>query len=116
MSSHHLCIAYTTTRDDHTVTIDYDKTLRLFLTEKERLPFSAEKILAMLNGWAKVHKVQVTVAGRWHITVGDEAHCILTQRAIHKLLSGYHRRHDWQAAFPFVSAVLPYQSAENAVF
>lgn len=105
-------IAYTTTRDDRTVTIDYDKTLRLFLTEKDRLPFSAEKILAMLNGWAKVHKVQVTVAGRLHIAVGNEAHCILTQRAMHKLLYGYRRRHDWQAAFPFVSDVLACQSPE----
>ena len=105
-------IAYTTTRDDCTVTIDYDKTLRLFLTEKEQFPFSAEKILAMLNGWAKVHKVRVTVTGRLHIAVGDEAHCILTQRATHKLLYGYQRRHDWQAAFPFVSDVLGYQLPE----
>ena len=86
---------------DRTVTIDYDKTLRLFLTEKERLPFSAEKLLSMLNRWAKVERVQSPATGI-QITI-EEAHCILTQRATRKLLIGYQHCRDWQVEYPFIS-------------
>lgn len=82
----------------NTVTIDYDETLRLFLTQKERLPFSAGKLLQMLN-------LRTNEARVWHTGVGlrisvGEVRCVLTQQATSVLASLYRRSHDLQAEFP----------------
>ena len=98
-------LVYTATPDSQTVTIDYDQTLRLFLTAKERHPFSAERILCMLNGWAKISAVTLTAVGRCHIGV-EEGHCVLTQQAMTTLSRLYWMRHDWQIDYPFVADLL----------
>src|SRR5947209_4773749 len=84
-----------------TVTIDYDQTRQLFVSQQEKYPFSTERVLRMLNHWAKEERVQAT-GTRFHILI-EEAHCILTPRAVQKLSTGYQHRHDWQAEYPFVS-------------
>ncbi len=102
-------LVYTTTTDSQTVTIDYDQTLRLFLTAKEHHPFSAERILRMLNGWAKIGKVTVTRMGRCHIAA-ENGDCILTQAAMTTLSHLYLQRRDWQIEYPFVAHLLAYGS------
>lgn len=96
-------LVYTT--HNQTVTIDYNQTLHLFLTDKEQRPFSAERMLRMLNGWAKVNKVTLTVVGRCHI-VAEQTHCILTKAAMTTLSRLYWKRRDWQIEYPFVADVL----------
>jgi hypothetical protein len=103
-------LVYTTAKQ--TVTIDYNQTLRLFLTDKEHHPFSAERMLRMLNGWAKVNKVTLTVVGRCHV-VAEEAHCILTKAAITTLSRLYYKRRDWQIEYPFVADVLACANAAS---
>lgn len=95
-------LIYTTTTD--TITIDYDQTLRLFLTAREHHRFSAERILSMLNGWARIGKVTLIV-GRCHIGL-EEGHCVLTQAAMTMLSHLYLQRHDWQIDYPFVADLL----------
>ena len=41
-------LVYSTSPHENTVMIDYDQTLKLFLTGEEKVPFSAEKILRIL--------------------------------------------------------------------
>jgi hypothetical protein len=99
-------LVYATSQDDHSiVTIDYDETLKLFLTQKERLPFSAERIVKMLDGWAKVHHVHLIGICRLHIALGT-AHCILTKPAIMALLQQYALHPDWHIDFPFAASML----------
>jgi hypothetical protein len=98
-------IVYTTNCADQTVIIDYNQTLRLFLTDKEQRPFSAERIIGMLNGWARINKVDITVLGRLHV-VTDGAHCVLTQKARCTLSALYRQHPDWQIEYPFASDVL----------
>ena len=97
-------IVYTTAWAEQTVTIDYNRSLRQFLTEKEGRPFSAERIMQMLNVWAKIDRINTTAVGRLHIAVGS-AHCVLTQQAILTLSHLYRQRRDWQIEYPFVSNV-----------
>jgi hypothetical protein len=92
-------------RDGQTVTIDYNQTLKLFVTTKEQLSFSPERLLCMLNKWAKLHQVDALTTGCVHIGVAN-AHCILTCRAAHILFASYQNRQDWQQDFPFVSRFL----------
>lgn len=98
----HSRLVYTTAKEDKTVTIDYDQTLRLFLTKKEHHLFSAERILRMLNGWIAISSVTLTVVGRCHVVVA-EGQCILTQQAVTALAHLYWKRRDWQIEYPFVS-------------
>ena len=81
-----------------TVTIDYDETLRLFLSQKERLPFSAGKLLQMLNRRTSEASVWHTSVGL-HVSVG-EVRCLLTQQATSMLASLYRRSRDLQAEYP----------------
>ena len=102
-------IVYTTGSD--TVTIDYDETLRLFLTQKERLPFSAGKLLQMLNR-------RTSEASVWHTAVGlrvsvGEVRCILTQQATSVLASLYRRSHDLQAEFPGLRCLFAAEKVEG---
>lgn len=90
-------IVYTT---GDTVTIDYDETLRLFLTQQEHLSFSAEKLLRMLNRKSREVRVCHTGVGL-HISVG-EACCILTHRATSMLASLYQRDYSLQVEFPYL--------------
>ena len=101
----HSRLIYTTATDEQTVTIDYDQTLHLFLTKKEHHLFSAERILRMLNGWAKVSSATLTVVGRCHINVSG-GHCILTQQTVAALSRLYWKHRDWQIEYPFVADVL----------
>ena len=93
---------YSTASAEKTVTIDYNQTFRQFLTDKERVPFSAERILGMLNQRSRA--CHVTIVGRLHIVVG-EAHCVLTQQAVAILASLYQQRRDWQIEYPCVSNI-----------
>ena len=85
----------------NTVTIDYDQAQQLFLSKQEKYPFSAEKLLQMLNNRTKEDRVQAT-GTRVYIHVED-VHCILTHRAVQTLSTDYRRRRDWQVEYPFVS-------------
>jgi hypothetical protein len=98
-------LVYTTDWTTKTVTIDYNKTLKQFLSQKEQLPFTAEKIIRMLDWWAQKNRVGVTLVGQLHIAT-SEAHCILTQHALNTLSVLYRQRRDWQIEYPFVSGVL----------
>ncbi len=64
-------LVYSTSSQENTVMIDYDQTLKLFLTGEERVPFSAEKIIRMLNYRAEAQRVQPTVVGRLQVVVGE---------------------------------------------
>lgn len=98
-------VAYSTDWTNQTVTIDYHPTLRLFLTDKEQRPFSAERIIQMLNHWAKVNKLESTAVGRLQIAA-DNARCVFTSNASNTLAHLYQSRHDWQIDYPFLSEVL----------
>lgn len=89
----------------NTVTIDYDHSQQLFLSKQEKYPFSAEKLLQMLNNRAKEDRVQAT-GTRVYVHVED-VQCVLTHRAVQTLSTNYQRRHDWQVEYPFVSRVFP---------
>lgn len=90
------------TNAENTVTIDYQATLKLFLTDKERVPFSAERLVQMLD--VRARSCAVTLMGRLHIAVG-EAHCVLTQRAVQTLAEQYQHRPDWQEEYPNVETL-----------
>src|SRR6266566_9964769 len=92
-------LVYSTSSQENTVMIDYDQTVRLFLTGEENVPFSAEKIIHMLNYRAQAQRVQPTVVGRLLVVVG-EARCELTQQAVHILARLYRLRRDWQDEYP----------------
>ena len=92
-------LVYSTNSQENTVMIDYDQTLKLFLTGGEKVPFSAEKILAMLSYRAEAQRVQRTAVGRFLVVVG-EARCELTQQAVLILARLYHLRRDWQKEYP----------------
>ena len=94
----------TTSSQENTVMIDYDQTLKLFLTGEEKVPFSAEKIIRMLNYRAQAQRVQPTVVGRLLVVVG-EVHCELTQQAVRILARLYHLRSDWQEEYPCLSSI-----------
>lgn len=89
----------------NTVTIDYDQVQQLFLSKQEKYPFSAEKLLQMLNSRAKEDRVQAT-GTRVYVHVED-VHCVLTHRAVQTLSTDYQRRRDWQIEYPFVSQLFP---------
>ena len=97
-------LVYSTSSHENTVTIDYDQTLKLFLTEEEKVPFSAEKIMRMLNYRAEAQRVQPTVVGRLLVVVG-EARCELTQQAVRILACLYRLRRDWQEEYPNLSTL-----------
>jgi len=97
-------LVYSTSSQENTVMIDYDQTLRLFLTGEEKVPFSAEKIIHMLNYRAQAQRVQPTVVGRLLVVVG-EARCELTQQAVHILARLYRLRRDWQEENPNLSTL-----------
>ena len=94
-----------------TVTIDYDETLRLFLSQKERLPFSAGKLLQMLNR-------RTSEASVWHTGVGlrvsvGEVRCLLTQQATSVLASLYQRSRDLQAEYPGLLRLFAFAAEEG---
>ena len=97
-------LIYSTSSHANTVMIDYDSTLKLFLTGEEKVPFSAEKIMRMLNYRAAGQRVQPTVVGRLLVVVG-EARCELTQQAVRILARLYRLRRDWQEEYPHLSDV-----------
>ena len=97
-------LVYSTSSHENTVMIDYDQTLKLFLTGKEKVPFSAEKIMRRLNYRAAAQRVQPTVVGRLQVVTG-EVRCELTQQAVRILASLYRLRRDWQEEYPHLSAL-----------
>ena len=97
-------LVYSTSSQENTVMIDYDQTLKLFLTGEEKVPFSAEKILRMLNYRAGAQRVQPTVVGRLLVIVG-ETRCELTQQAVRILARLYRLRRDWQEEYPNLSTL-----------
>ncbi len=97
-------LVYSTSSRENTIMIDYDQTLKLFLTGEEKVPFSAEKIMRMLNYRAEAQRVQPTVVGRLLVVVG-EARCELTQQAVRILARLYRLRHDWQEEYPNLSTL-----------
>ena len=99
-------IVYTT----DTVRIDYDETMRLFLTEKEHLPFSVRKLLQMLNRRTREARVRETGVGL-HVSVGG-ASCILTQRATGVLAAMYQRSRELQVEFPYLHSLFGEQVEE----
>jgi len=104
MMSTKATLVYSTSSQNNTVMIDYDQTLKLFLTGGEKVPFSAERIIRMLSYRAKAQRVQLTAVGRFLVVVG-EARCELTQQAVHILARLYRRRHDWQQEYPHLSTL-----------
>src|SRR5579885_1328373 len=97
------------TNAENTVTIDYHQTFQQFLTDRERVPFSAERLVQMLDFRART--CHVTLMGRLHISIG-EAHCIITQQAVATLAEQYQRRQDWQEEYPYVKALFANACAE----
>ena len=97
-------LVYSTSSRENTIMIDYDSTLKLFLTGEEKVPFSAEKIMRMLNYRAQGQRVQPTVVGRLLVVVG-EARCELSQQAVRILARLYRLRRDWQEEYPHLSSV-----------
>lgn len=97
-------LLYTTGARQDTVVIDYDRTMELFLTGGEKVPFSAERIAAMLNMRAKAHHVSPTVVGRLQVVVGG-VRCELTQRAVGVIATLYRLRRDWQVEYPYLTRV-----------
>ena len=92
-------LVYSTSSQENTVMIDYDQTLKLFLTGEEKVPFSAEKIIRMLNYRAQAQRVQPTVVGRLLVVVGG-TRCELTHQAVRILARLYRLRRDWRRALP----------------
>ncbi len=82
------------------VIIDYNATLELFVTQQERLPLTAGKILHMLNYRACQARVMWTGV-RMRVFVGEK-HCILTQRAIARLTGLYRCSRELQIEFPYL--------------
>ena len=102
-------IVYTTGGD--TVTIDYNETLRLFLSQKERLPFSAGKLLQMLNRRTSEASVWQTGIGL-RVSVGG-VRCILTQQATNVLASLYRRSRDLQDEYPGLLRLFAFAAEEG---
>src|SRR5256714_15669535 len=97
-------LVYSTSSHENTVMIDYDQTLKLFLTGEEKVPFSAEKIMRMLNYRAEAQCVQPTVVGRLLVVVG-EVRCELAQQSVRILARLYRLRRDWQEEYPHPCAL-----------
>lgn len=87
-----------TTGGGSTVTIDYNETLHLFLSREEHLPFSAGRILQMLNLRTQEVSVVRTGAGL-RIFVGEVC-CLLTQQATNVLAAYW--RNELQEEFPLL--------------
>jgi hypothetical protein len=87
------------------VTIDYNATLQLFLTQGEQLSFSAQKLLQMLNRRAGEARVRQTGVGL-RVFVG-EGSCVLTQRATTVLADLYRRSRELQVDFPALLRIFP---------
>jgi hypothetical protein len=104
-------IVYRAGSSPHTVTIDYHQASRLFHSAQEHYPFSAERLLRMLNAWARRQRVEQTAVGRLHVVVG-EVTCVLTQRATRALASGYRSRRDWQIEYPFLTLLFSTSTAQ----
>ena len=95
-------IVYSTGSSPHTVTIDFHQERRLFHSTHEHLPFSAERLLRMLNAWARLQRVEQTAVGRLQVVVG-EVTCVLTRQATLALAHSYWSRRDWQIEYPFLT-------------
>ncbi len=104
-------IAYTTAEKDNTVTIDYNATLRLFLTQKEQLPFSPGKIMQMLN--YRANEVSVRQSGVGLRIAMNEAYCVLTQQATTMLAHLYWRSRDLQAEYPGLLRLFAFAAEEG---
>jgi hypothetical protein len=109
MSTH---LVYTTGGD--TVTIDYNETLQLFLTQKEHLSFSAGKLLQMLN-WRTDDACVVPTGVGLRISVGEVC-CVLTQRATNALATLYRCSNDLQAEFPCLHRLFATEKWEGVSF
>jgi len=89
------------------VTIDYDQTLRLFLSQQEGIEFSPQSMLRMVNGWVRASAVRITTTKRLRITADRYAvHCELTAVAVNALSHWYFRNTAWQEEYPEASSVL----------
>jgi len=90
----------------NTVTIDYDQTLQLFLSQQESIEFPPLRMLSMVNGWVRANAVRFTRTKRLHITAKRTAHCELTPSALNALSHLYYRNSAWQEEYPQASRVL----------
>lgn len=97
-----------TTGAMNTVVIDYDATMELFLTDGEKVPFTAERIVRMLNMQALRQRVYQTVVGRLQVVVGGVS-LELTQRAVSTIAHLYCQRRDWQIEYPTLGPVFAAQ-------
>lgn len=97
------------------VTIDYHATLRLFLSQQEHYPFSAERILRMLNDRIHHYHVQLTAVGKLYVVI-DGACCVLTQQAAAVLKQVYRSRHDLQCEFPLLSELFAGEDEQVVCF
>jgi len=94
-------------REKHTVTIDYDQTLQLFLSQSEHIEFSPQRMLRMVNSWVRANAARITASKRLLITADrHKAHCELTPVAVNALSHLYFGSVDWQEEYPQASRVL----------
>jgi hypothetical protein len=113
MSTRNAVLIYTTGASQDTVVIDYDRTMELFLTGGERVPFSAERLVRMLDWRAQSQRLSPTLVGCLQVIVSG-ARCELTQCAVGALAGLYRLRLDWQVEYPHLAPVFAQVSGEVA--
>ena len=88
-----------------TVIITYDEALNLFLSTQERHPFTAEKLLHMLNWRAAQVSVSRSPLGHLAVVVGSTC-CYISATATAALASLYAQSTAHQRDFPFCQTLL----------
>ena len=100
-------IVYSTDWKRNTVTIDYDQTMHLFLSQQEGIQISPKRVLQMMHTWVKSNCVGFTASQEMHITMqNQEAQCAFTPTAYNALSHLYHRTPSFQQEFPSLSRIL----------
>lgn len=89
----------TTRKPNNTVVIIYDPDQQLFLSSREHHPFTAEKLLGMLNWRVSCKSVSPSCLGDLTIRVGA-ACCSLTKQAVDQLFLLYQQEKEHQQTFP----------------
>ncbi len=103
-------LIYVVSTKHNTVIIDWNESMKLFLTGGEQRPFSPEKLLDMLH--FRVERLRLFGVGQLLIKVG-RARCVLTQQAVHVLADLYSLRNDLQVEYPQLEAIFA-QVAEGS--
>ncbi len=88
-----------------TVIITYDEALRLFVSTQEHHPFSAEKLLQMLNWRVAQVSVSRSPLGHLAVVVGSTC-CYISATATAALASLYTQNSAHQRDFPLCQPLL----------